>query len=238
MKKNCIQCGDEFEADRHKAKFCSERCAARNRKPKNPMEDCVLCLRSIGFGYSFIAKRTNTNKGLVRKWCLRDVAMPELKRVKSTPVMHNYQPAKDRLIGNALIQLVISHSIHFYRVPFNRTDYARMYYRIPRNAIVNSLRSRVRQTIRAQGGLKRHHAQHLLGCDRATLMLHLQSQFKSGMNWNNYGSVWEIDHRTPCSSFNLLDEDEQRKCFHYTNLQPLSVHDNRSKWATVDWKPD
>ena len=29
--------------------------------------------------------------------------------------------------------------------------------------------------------------------------------------------------------FNLLDEEEQKKCFHYTNLQPLWASENLSK---------
>ena len=39
----------------------------------------------------------------------------------------------------------------------------------------------------------------------------------------------EIDHIKPCSSFNLLDESEQLKCFNYKNLQPLWAHENLSK---------
>mgnify|MGYP007037379775 CR=1 FL=1 len=38
-----------------------------------------------------------------------------------------------------------------------------------------------------------------------------------------------IDHIKLCSSFNLLDNSEQEKCFHYTNLQPLWATDNKKK---------
>ena len=48
------------------------------------------------------------------------------------------------------------------------------------------------------------------------------------MSWSNRGE-WHIDHIIPCSSFNLLDEKEQEKCFHYTNLQPLWAAENLSK---------
>jgi len=48
------------------------------------------------------------------------------------------------------------------------------------------------------------------------------------MTWENHGE-WHIDHIKPCSLFNLLNEDEQKKCFHYTNLQPLWASENLSK---------
>ena len=56
---------------------------------------------------------------------------------------------------------------------------------------------------------------------------HLESQFTDGMNWENMGTKpdgtrgWDIDHRRPCGSFNLNNEDEIYMCFHWSNLQPL-----------------
>jgi hypothetical protein len=41
------------------------------------------------------------------------------------------------------------------------------------------------------------------------------------MNWDNHGIIWEIDHIKPCASFDLSDIEQQKQCFHYTNLQPL-----------------
>lgn len=47
------------------------------------------------------------------------------------------------------------------------------------------------------------------------------------MTMQNYGSVWDIDHIRPIASFNLRDTDQVRQCFHYTNLQPLWIVENR-----------
>jgi len=48
------------------------------------------------------------------------------------------------------------------------------------------------------------------------------------MTWENHGS-WHVDHIRSCCSFDLTQEEEQKKCFHYTNLQPLWARDNLSK---------
>ena len=61
----------------------------------------------------------------------------------------------------------------------------------------------------------------LLGCKLEEYKQYLESQFKPEMNWNNHGEVWEIDHIIPCDNFDLTILEEQEKCFHYTNLQPL-----------------
>jgi len=61
----------------------------------------------------------------------------------------------------------------------------------------------------------------LLGCNLEQVRNHLQTQFKPEMNWENHGDIWEIDHIKPCSSFNLMDVEEQKECFNYKNLQPL-----------------
>lgn len=39
-----------------------------------------------------------------------------------------------------------------------------------------------------------------------------------------------IDHIKPCALFDLTDLEEQRKCFHFSNLQLLWDSDNKRKW--------
>jgi hypothetical protein len=68
----------------------------------------------------------------------------------------------------------------------------------------------------------------LIGCNIKFLKKYLKKQFKSGMSWSNYGK-WHIDHIIPCIKFDLRKESEQRKCFNYSNLQPLWAEDNRRK---------
>lgn len=83
-----------------------------------------------------------------------------------------------------------------------------------------------------QGTSKAENTILLLGCTVPYLKGHIALQFSEGMSWDNYGE-WEIDHIIPCSSFDLADPQQQKKCFHYTNLQPLWKSDNRSKGAKL-----
>lgn len=94
--------------------------------------------------------------------------------------------------------------------------------------IIKTLRSRLGCAVRRQNSHKNNTTIELLGCSVSFLKEFLESKFKDGMTWKNHGE-WHIDHIKPCASFNLLDEEEQKKCFHYTNLQPLWASENLSK---------
>ena len=75
----------------------------------------------------------------------------------------------------------------------------------------------------------------LLGCSAEECWNHLEQQFKPGMTRDNYG-LWHVDHITPCASFDLNDSEQQKICFHYTNLQPLWAEDNMKKGAKLDYE--
>lgn len=68
----------------------------------------------------------------------------------------------------------------------------------------------------------------MIGCSIEELKQYLEKQFKEGMTWDNYGE-WHIDHIIPCAAFDLTKEEEQLKCFNYTNLQPLWAEENEKK---------
>lgn len=95
--------------------------------------------------------------------------------------------------------------------------------------IKKNLRRRVNLIIK-RGGKKSKSTMQLLGCDTQYFFTHLENKFTDGMNWENYGNNgWHIDHIVPCASFDLTEEEQQSKCFHYTNLQPLWASDNIRK---------
>jgi hypothetical protein len=49
------------------------------------------------------------------------------------------------------------------------------------------------------------------------------------MSFETYGTIWELDHVYPCSKFDLLNEDEQRKAFSWKNILPATCSHNKSK---------
>lgn len=69
-----------------------------------------------------------------------------------------------------------------------------------------------------------------LGCSGEFLKFWIESKWKPGMSWENYGKTgWHIDHIRPLASFDLTQEKEQKLAFHFLNLQPLWAHENLSK---------
>jgi hypothetical protein len=100
----------------------------------------------------------------------------------------------------------------------------------PHFRMAKALRLRLWKKVKEHGGKKAGDTLELTGCTMDALRVWLSSKFQDGMTWANYGA-WEIDHVVPCNSFDLSKPEHQRMCFHYTNLQPLWMSDNRRKWA-------
>ncbi len=108
--------------------------------------------------------------------------------------------------------------------------------------ILFNLRARVRNAIK--NNQKKGTTLKFLGCSVEKLKHHLESQFKKGMSWNNYGTgkngkgmkQWHIDHIKPCVLFDLSKIKEQYKCFNYKNLRPLWARENLSRKRKIIYK--
>jgi hypothetical protein len=84
-----------------------------------------------------------------------------------------------------------------------------------------------------KGKCKSANTMNLLGVTNIEFIWnHLEKSFKSGMTRQNHGK-WHIDHIIPCISFDLTKPEEQAKCFHYTNLQPLWASENLAKGSKI-----
>lgn len=101
-------------------------------------------------------------------------------------------------------------------------------YKLNRN-----IRSRINLVLKGKN--KGGSTESLVGCSTEYLKSYLESKFVEGMGWENR-SKWHIDHIRPCSSFDLSDPEQQKLCFHYTNLQPLWAKDNLKKSNKLNFK--
>ncbi len=100
--------------------------------------------------------------------------------------------------------------------------------------LLTRFRCRIREALKVQHANKNNTTYELTGCDRIELKNHFESLFTDGMSWDNYGiHGWSIDHIIPCASFDLTDPEQQKICFHYSNLQPLWAKDNQKKGAKL-----
>lgn len=87
--------------------------------------------------------------------------------------------------------------------------------------LARNLRHRIIYALKLSKTKKETPTTKLIGCTIEDLKIYIESMFSPTMTWENYGSYWQIDHIIPCINFDLTKLEEQYKCFHYTNLQPL-----------------
>lgn len=102
---------------------------------------------------------------------------------------------------------------------------------LPDVKLVHSLRSRMRDALRRNS--KATTTVKFLGCSIEDFWIYLESKFEPGMSRENLGKVWHIDHIVPCALFDLSNPEHQRRCFHFSNLQPLFALENQRKGKTT-----
>jgi hypothetical protein len=86
----------------------------------------------------------------------------------------------------------------------------------------------------ALGSKRSKRTKDIFGCELNELKQHIESQFESWMNWENWGmgdGKWVVDHIKPISS--AKSEEEVYRLNHYTNLRPLCWRKNLEKGAKV-----
>jgi hypothetical protein len=97
------------------------------------------------------------------------------------------------------------------------TENARKRRKDPNTKLKEALRARIYNNMRNN---KNNTSLEYLGCSIDEYKIHLQNQFTPEMNWENWGSYWEIDHIVPLSKGGT---------FHFSNTQPLTITENRKK---------
>lgn len=125
----------------------------------------------------------------------------------------------------------------YYNVPANKQRKLELARVNDRNKYKNNiefkmkkiLRSRLNEMIRKNKTGKERSTTQLLGCGFNDFKRWMEYQFTAEMTWDNQGTYWDVDHIKPCASFNLVDPEHQKECFHWTNMQPLEHLENIEK---------
>ena len=87
----------------------------------------------------------------------------------------------------------------------------------PKTKLKEALRTRIYNSMKTN---KERSTLEYLGCSIDQYKTHLETQFTPNMNWDNWGSYWEIDHIIPLSKGGT---------FYFLNTQPLTKTANRKK---------
>lgn len=120
-------------------------------------------------------------------------------------------------------------------------NHRKRYNNEPSYKIEFILRARLRELIKRQKMKKPSMSltkfqKEFLGTSDKAFVKYLEKKFyphpKTGepMSWENHSLYgWHIDHIKPVSEFDLLKIEDQKKCFHYKNFQPLWAEENLEK---------
>lgn len=137
-----------------------------------------------------------------------------------------------RLNQEALAKIAAENYVKFKEKIRQRKKYYARNKRLtdPLFKLKANLQRRCNAAVRAAKINKSKGTLELLGCTPGALKIYLEAKFIDGMSWDNQGK-WHIDHIRPCASFDLTDPEQQKQCFHYSNLQPLWASDNIKKGA-------
>ena len=174
----------------------------------------------------------------------RAYRLANLKKVRARNAAHQtaYRAAKsgeDR--ARDVAYQVAYRKANQEKIRLTQTKYVQHRLKIdPAFRLAHGLRVRMRRAFKSQRAEKTKATFKLVGCTKEELRQHLASQFREGMTLENHGKVWHIDHIRPCASFDLSDPNQAILCFHYSNLQPLFVDENRRKgdrWEPTEIRP-
>lgn len=111
----------------------------------------------------------------------------------------------------------------------------------PRFRLMEHFRRRFGTLVKKLGHKRSLEYVEMIGCSLDELTKWVESHFEPGMDWSNQGHfslnhpTWQLDHHYPCSAFDLSDPEQQRQCFHYTNVYPIWAKENLDK---KDFIPD
>jgi hypothetical protein len=119
--------------------------------------------------------------------------------------------------------------------PERRRESMKKIYATPKGKLNHIMASSIGHSLKNRSKAGRHW-ESLVNYTVDSLKAHIEKQFKPGMTWENYGTVWHIDHKTPLAAFHFErpDDIDFHLCWSLKNLQPLDAKENMSKKDKLD----
>ena len=182
---------------------------------------CSMCGEEKHFEKFHVNNATSRGRQARCKECVAKVCKERYSKPEGKAYHQEYyKKNKDKIIPK------VKEYLKGYRKEYRKRTHVK---------IARYQRKRIRKLLKEAGTRKSHRTLKYIGCTTKELMSYLESKFQEGMTWENYGfEGWHIDHIRPCASFDLTDPEQQKQCFHYTNLQPLWAEENMKKHAKWD----
>lgn len=110
----------------------------------------------------------------------------------------------------------------------------RRYHNDPLYRVTYAARRRVRDALKKAGLRKSKRTIKLLGCTWDEYRAWLEPQLHDGMTWENYGTVWHVDHTVPVApAIEQFGEAALPVVFNYRNCKPMLAKKNlrkKCKW--------
>ena len=214
MNKKCIKCKTNITSKWYSGPLC-RKCYRKNiyqyKGRPNSVKKCLTCDKHF---------EDNTYSQNAKYCC---------KKCYNVKVRNEYVRKKD-------IHKKCMNCKNIFTANINNKNFCgrKCYMKYYKSTVILSFSEKIKHRLRSRlskaihGNYRTGSAVRDLGCSIADLKKHLESKFKCGMSWDNYGQ-WHIDHVKPLSKFNLTDKKELKKACHYSNLQPLWAKDNLRK---------
>jgi hypothetical protein len=138
---------------------------------------------------------------------------------------------------NNWLQYKVNRKKWFEKHPNFWKTYIKMYVKTrkendPNFALRCTLRSRFHSAITGNKKGKTN-LEELCGCTIQFLRNWISSLFTKKFNWKNHGNIWHLDHVIPIAYYDLTNPSEMKKCFHWSNLQPLERIENLKKGSKI-----
>ena len=247
IRKSCNVCNTEFLSKYHRQKRCSKECILidKERKNKNYKEYMKIYniknkekIKEVNKIYS-IKNKEKLKKYYKDNYEKNKVKINEKNKQKYIKKIKIY-----KIQYRKLFLYLEKNWIKNKKEMRSRNEYYNEWYQNNKNYIKeynkkkyhNNIQYKLmvdyrnRMNLALKQNKKRNHTIEYLGCSLEEFEKYLESKFLPDMNWKNYNlKGWHKDHIIPCDSFDLQNEEELKKCFHYSNFQPLWAKENISK---------